>query len=45
MSRDNIYSQDHEALEAFAFDDAVARGISRYDFKRSVPGYTNRSFL
>ena len=39
MSRDNIYSQDHEALEAFAFDDAVARVFPDM-IKRSVPGYT-----
>lgn len=39
MSRDNIYSEDHEALEAFAFDDAVARVFPDM-IKRSVPGYT-----
>jgi len=39
MGRDNIYSQDHEALEAFAFDDAVARVFPDM-IKRSVPGYT-----
>lgn len=39
MSRDNIYSQDHPELEAFAFDDAVARVFPDM-IKRSVPGYT-----
>lgn len=39
MSRDNIYSQNHEAVEAFAFDDAVARVFPDM-IKRSVPGYT-----
>ncbi len=39
MSRDRIYAQDHEALGAFAFDDAVARVFPDM-IKRSVPGYT-----
>lgn len=39
MSRDDIYSQDHQELEAFAFDEAVARVFPDM-IKRSVPGYT-----
>jgi tRNA (cmo5U34)-methyltransferase len=39
MSRDNIYSQSHQALDAFAFDDAVARVFPDM-IKRSVPGYS-----
>lgn len=39
MSRDDIYSQDHPELEAFAFDEAVARVFPDM-IKRSVPGYT-----
>ncbi len=39
MSRDRIYQQDHAGLEAFAFDDAVARVFPDM-IKRSVPGYT-----
>ncbi len=39
MSRDRIYAQDHQALDAFAFDEAVARVFPDM-IKRSVPGYT-----
>ena len=39
MTRDRIYADDHAALEAFAFDDAVARVFPDM-IKRSVPGYT-----
>lgn len=39
MSRDDIYSQDHKELEAFSFDEAVARVFPDM-IKRSVPGYT-----
>lgn len=37
--RDRIYASDHEDLEAFAFDEAVARVFPDM-IKRSVPGYT-----
>lgn len=39
MSRDRIYADDSQALEAFAFDEAVARVFPDM-IKRSVPGYT-----
>lgn len=39
MPRDRIYAQDHEALEGFAFNEAVARVFPDM-IKRSVPGYT-----
>ena len=39
MGRDRIYATDHSELEAFAFDDAVARVFPDM-IKRSVPGYT-----
>ncbi len=39
MSRDRIYTKDHESLGDFAFDEAVARVFPDM-IKRSVPGYT-----
>lgn len=39
MSRDRIYTKDHETLGDFAFDEAVARVFPDM-IKRSVPGYT-----
>lgn len=39
MSRDRIYADDGAALDAFAFDEAVARVFPDM-IKRSVPGYT-----
>lgn len=39
MSRDRIYADKEQALEAFAFDEAVARVFPDM-IKRSVPGYT-----
>jgi len=39
MSRDRIYAHDREALDAFAFDEAVARVFPDM-IKRSVPGYS-----
>ncbi|MEH6347347.1 MAG: carboxy-S-adenosyl-L-methionine synthase CmoA [Bermanella sp.] len=39
MSRDRIYTKDHELLGDFAFDEAVARVFPDM-IKRSVPGYT-----
>ncbi len=39
MSRDRIYANNHDDLEAFAFDEAVARVFPDM-IKRSVPGYT-----
>ncbi len=39
MSRDRIYADDRDALDAFAFDEAVARVFPDM-IKRSVPGYT-----
>lgn len=39
MSRDRIYVDNQPGLEAFAFDDAVARVFPDM-IKRSVPGYT-----
>ncbi|WP_396587046.1 carboxy-S-adenosyl-L-methionine synthase CmoA [Bermanella sp. R86510] len=39
MARDNIYADEHSALQAFAFDDAVSRVFPDM-IKRSVPGYS-----
>jgi len=39
MSRDRIYADANQALDAFAFDEAVARVFPDM-IKRSVPGYT-----
>jgi len=38
MARDNIYANPHDAVEAFAFDEAVTRVFPDM-IKRSVPGY------